>query len=152
MVLIPGGPPLYEQLTVQVGIVRKEHGHGSVNQLPSHSHAPRASDTANHPEVFDQGRPFVNTDALQKLHDGLGKSLVSFFCHTRFSKENQVHDYMHARIKFHAYSVIKVYTETVSRKKEKDYQRFTLYPRNEGSKHHRQSTGGCVRLAPATSS
>jgi hypothetical protein len=30
-----------------------------------------------------------------------------------------------------------------------DYQRFTLYPGNEGSKHHRQSTGGCVRLAPA---
>jgi hypothetical protein len=36
-------------------------------------------------------------------------------------------------------------------KKEKDYQRFMLYPGNEGSKHHRQSTGGCVRLAPATS-
>jgi hypothetical protein len=59
---------------------------------------------------------------------------------------------MHARIKFHAYSDIKVYTETVSHKKEKDYQRFTLNPGNEGSKHHRQSTGGCVRLAPATSS
>jgi hypothetical protein len=37
-------------------------------------------------------------------------------------------------------------------KKEKDYQRFTLNPGNEGSKLHRQSTGGCVRLAPATSS
>jgi hypothetical protein len=57
-----------------------------------------------------------------------------------------VQTYMHARIKFHAYSDIKVYTETVSRKKKKDYQRFTLYPGNEGSKHHRQSTGGCVRL------
>jgi hypothetical protein len=54
---------------------------------------------------------------------------------------------MHARIKFHTYSDIKVYTETVSRKKKKDYQRFTLNPGNEGSKHHRQSTGGCVRLA-----
>jgi hypothetical protein len=32
-------------------------------------------------------------------------------------------------------------------KNEKDYQRFTLNPGNEGSKHHRQSTGGCVRLA-----
>jgi hypothetical protein len=31
--------------------------------------------------------------------------------------------------------------------KKKDYQRFTLDPRKEGSKHHRQSTGGCVRLA-----
>jgi hypothetical protein len=39
-------------------------------------------------------------------------------CHTCFSEENQVHTYMHARIKFHAYSDIKVYTETVSRKKK----------------------------------
>jgi hypothetical protein len=45
-----------------------------------------------------------------------------------------------------------VNTETVSREKKKDYQRFTLNPGNEGSKHRRQSTGGCVRLAPATSS
>jgi hypothetical protein len=73
-------------------------------------------------------------------------------CHTRLSEKNQVQTYMHARIKFHAYSDVKVYTETVSRKKKKDYQRFTLNPGNEGSKHHRQSTGGCVRLAPATSS
>jgi hypothetical protein len=72
--------------------------------------------------------------------------------HTRLSEENQVHNYMHARIKFHAYSDIKVNTETVSRKKKKNYQRFTLNPGNEGSKHHRQSTGGCVRLAPATTS
>jgi hypothetical protein len=47
---------------------------------------------------------------------------------------------------------IKVNTETVSRKKKEDYQRFTLNPGNGGSKHHKQSTGGCVRLAPATSS
>jgi hypothetical protein len=73
-------------------------------------------------------------------------------CHTRLSEENQVQAYMHARIKFHAYSDIKVNTETVSHMKKKDYQRFTLYPGNEGTKHHRQSTGGCVRLAPATSS
>jgi hypothetical protein len=45
-----------------------------------------------------------------------------------------------------------VNTEIVSHKKKKDHQRLTLYPGNEGSKHHRQSTGGCVRLAPATSS
>jgi hypothetical protein len=69
-------------------------------------------------------------------------------CHTRFSEGNQVHTYMHAMIKFHAYSDIKVNTETVSRMKKKDYERFTLNPGNEGSKHHRQSTGGCVRLAP----
>jgi hypothetical protein len=37
-------------------------------------------------------------------------------------------------------------------KKEKYYQSITLNTRNEGSKHHRQSTGACVRLAPATSS
>jgi hypothetical protein len=45
-----------------------------------------------------------------------------------------------------------VYTEIVSRKKKKDYQRFTLYPGNEGTKLHKQSTGGCVHLAPTTSS
>jgi hypothetical protein len=39
-------------------------------------------------------------------------------CHTRLSEENQVHTYMHARIKFHAHSDIKVYTEIVSRKKK----------------------------------
>jgi hypothetical protein len=70
-------------------------------------------------------------------------------CHTCFSKENQVHNYMHARIKFHAYSDIKVNTETVSRKERGRLLEFTLNPGNEGSKHHRQSTGGCVRLAPA---
>jgi hypothetical protein len=73
-------------------------------------------------------------------------------CHNRLSEENQVHTYMHGRIKFHAYSDIKVYTKIVSRKKKKDYQRFTLNAGNEGSKQHRQSTGACVRLAPATSS
>jgi hypothetical protein len=45
-----------------------------------------------------------------------------------------------------------VYTETISRKKKGDYQRFTLYPVNKGTKLHKQSIGGCVRLAPATSS
>jgi hypothetical protein len=50
-----------------------------VNQLPSHSHATRACDTTNHPKAFDQGRPFVNTDALQKFHDIVGKSPLSFF-------------------------------------------------------------------------
>jgi hypothetical protein len=80
------------------------------------------------------------------------KILEESECHTRFSEENQVQIYMHARIKFHAYSDIKVYAETVSRLKKKDYQRFTLNPGNEGSKHHRQSTGGYVRLAPTTTS
>jgi hypothetical protein len=28
----------------------------------------------------------------------------------------------------------------------KDYQSYTAYPRNEDSKLHRQSTGGCVGL------
>jgi hypothetical protein len=31
-------------------------------------------------------------------------------------------------------------------RKKEDYQRFMLNPGNEGSKLHRQSTGGCVRL------
>jgi hypothetical protein len=56
------------------------------------------------------------------------------WCHTCFSKENQLHNYMHAKIKFHAYSDIKVNTGTISRMKKKDYQRFTLSPRNEDHK------------------
>jgi hypothetical protein len=73
-------------------------------------------------------------------------------CHTCFSKENQVQTYMHARIKFHAYSWHKWITETISRKKKGDYRRFTLNPGNGGTKLHKQSTGGCVRLEPATPS
>jgi hypothetical protein len=73
-------------------------------------------------------------------------------CHTCFSKENQVQAYMHARIKFHAYSWHKWITETISRKKKGDYQSITLYPGNGGTKLHKQSTGGSVRLEPATSS
>jgi hypothetical protein len=37
-------------------------------------------------------------------------------------------------------------------RKKGDYQSLRLILENEGSKHHKQSTGGCVRLAPATSS
>jgi hypothetical protein len=44
---------------------------------------------------------------------------------------------MHARIKFHAYSDVKVNTEAVSRKNNKDYQRFTLNPGNEAIKLHK---------------
>jgi hypothetical protein len=73
-------------------------------------------------------------------------------CHTCFSKENQVQAYMHARINFHAYSWHKWITKTISRKKKEDYQRFTLNPWNEGTKLHKQSTGGCVHIEPATSS
>jgi hypothetical protein len=41
-------------------------------------------------------------------------------CHTRFFEENQVHTYMHARIKFPAYSDIKVYTEnSITKEKER---------------------------------
>jgi hypothetical protein len=69
-----------------------------------------------------------------------------------FPKKTQVQTYMHARIKFHAYSWHKWITETISRKKKGDYQRFTLNPGNEGAKLHKQSTGGYVRLEPATSS
>jgi hypothetical protein len=67
-------------------------------------------------------------------------------CHTCFSEENQVQTYMHARIKCHAYSWHKWITETISRKKKGDYQRFTLNPGNEGTKLHKQSTGGYVCL------
>jgi hypothetical protein len=73
-------------------------------------------------------------------------------CHTCFSKENQLQTYMHARINFHAHSWHKWITKTISRKKKEYYQRFTLSPRNGGTKLHKQSTGGCVRLEPATSS
>jgi hypothetical protein len=36
----------------------------------------------------------------------LGAYQVETNCHTQFSVGNQVHTYMHARIKFHAYSDI----------------------------------------------
>jgi hypothetical protein len=63
-----------------------------------------------------------------------------------FSKENQVHNYMHARINFMHIVTNKCLQKQYHVKKEKDYQKFTLCPGNEGSKHHRQSTGGCVCL------
>jgi hypothetical protein len=40
-------------------------------------------------------------------------------CHTRLSEENQVHTYMHARIKFHAYIDIKVYKKQYHVRKRK---------------------------------
>ena len=62
-----------------------------------------------------------------------------------------MHNYMHARIKFHTYrDIISDWSVTVSRKRElqqiEDYQSYTAYPGNEGFKLHRQSTGGCVHL------
>jgi hypothetical protein len=42
--------------------------------------------------------------ALAQLKDFISKPPVLMACHTCFSKENQVQTYMHARIKFHAYS------------------------------------------------
>jgi histone deacetylase 1/2 len=48
--------------------------------------------------------------SMQPDWRGEYEKLNSFFqqigCHTRLSEENQVHTYMHARIKFHAYSDI----------------------------------------------
>jgi hypothetical protein len=44
-----------------------------------------------------------NAEVEQMISVG---NLIFFFCHTRFSEGNQVHTYMHARIKFHAYSDI----------------------------------------------
>jgi hypothetical protein len=96
---------------------------------------------------FDLNRSTDLNKTLRIVGKPHEESIAKFNCHTCFSEENQVHTYMHARIMFDAYSDIKVNTETVSRKTKKDYQRFTLYPGNEGSKHHRQSTGGCIRLA-----
>jgi hypothetical protein len=47
-------------------------------------------------------------------------------CHTCFSKENQVQIYMHAGIKFHAYSWHKWMTVQYHVKKEKDCESITL--------------------------
>jgi hypothetical protein len=124
------------------------HAHAlRLHHVPVQAQRPRAA-TALCP--YKHTCPRGRSSALCPA--GTGGETTATCCHTRLSEENQVQTYMHARIKFHAYSDIKVNTETVSRMKEKDYQRFTLYPGNEGTKHHRQSTGGCVRLAPATSS
>jgi hypothetical protein len=82
-----------------------------------------------------------------KILQGLSYSKwLSRPCHTSFFKENQVHNYMHARIKFHAYSWQKWITVQYHVRKGR-LSEFTLNLGNGGSKHHRQSTGGCVRLA-----
>jgi prefoldin subunit 5 len=54
------------------------------------------------------------SDGAERFSAGLNKEIESLTsrikaleaCHTRLSEENQVHTYMHARIKFHAYSDI----------------------------------------------
>jgi hypothetical protein len=94
---------------------------------------------------------FSSKETLRNDHYYLGSrptvdTALIPLCHTCFSKENQVQTYMHARIKFHAYSWQKWITETISHKRKEDYQRFTLNPGNEDTKLHKQSTGGCVRL------
>jgi hypothetical protein len=43
---------------------------------------------------------------IDQIVDSTAGCELLCFCHTRFSEENQVHTYMHARIKFHAYSDI----------------------------------------------
>jgi hypothetical protein len=53
---------------------------------------------------------------------------------------------MHARIKLHAYSDIKVNTKIVSRKKKRILSEFMLNPGNEDTILHKQSIGGCVHL------
>jgi hypothetical protein len=72
-----------------------------------------------------------------------------------FRKTNQVHAYMHARIKFHAYSRHKLITVTVSRKEHKQnllfYQSYTTQSWKQRRQHHKQSTGGYVRLASSSS-
>jgi hypothetical protein len=100
---------------------------------------------------------FRSRETLRNNHFYLGSrptvdTALIPLCHTCFSEGNQVQTYMHARIKFHAYSWHKWIAETISRKKKGGYQSITLYPGNEDTKHHKQSTGGCVRLEPATSS
>jgi hypothetical protein len=93
----------------------------------------RSKETLRNDHYYLGSRPTVDT------------ALIPLF-HTRLSEGNQVQTYMHARIKFRAYSWHKWITETISRKKKGDYQSITLYPRNGGTKLHKQSTGGCVRL------
>jgi hypothetical protein len=48
-------------------------------------------------------KPPVKTKKMTKPEDKPVPKMVRK-CHTRLSEENQVHTYMHARIKFHAYS------------------------------------------------
>jgi hypothetical protein len=42
--------------------------------------------------------------------------------------------------------IVTVNAETISSKEMGVYENIMLNPGNEGSKHHRQSTRGCVRL------
>jgi hypothetical protein len=50
--------------------------------------------------------PALVPAALRALAPGDEERGTMVHCHTRFSEENQVQTYMHARIKFHAYSDI----------------------------------------------
>jgi hypothetical protein len=73
-----------------------------------------------------------------------------------FRKTNQLHTYMYVRIKFHTYSRYKWITVTVSRKEHKQnllfYQSYTAQSWKRRRQLHKQSTGGCVRLASTPSS
>jgi hypothetical protein len=70
----------------------------------------RGTETAAwHRSGRNRPRQLVNPVAVEQKGD----------CHTRLSEENQVHTYMHARIKFHAYSDIKVYKKQYHVRKRK---------------------------------
>jgi hypothetical protein len=73
-------------------------------------------------------------------------------CHTCFSKETKCITICMSGSSFIHIVTYKWIQKQYHVKKEKDYQSITLDAGNEGFKYHRQSTRGCVRLAPATSS
>jgi hypothetical protein len=50
--------------------------------------------------------PLWSLMSAKELLENSSCELFLLHCHTCFSKENQVQTYMHARIKFHAYSDI----------------------------------------------
>jgi hypothetical protein len=79
-------------------------------------HVPNADDTKDdhaaclYPSVHTHtashvknGAPVIFSGVRAAAHDEDAKVYI---CHTRFFEGNQVHNYMHARIKFYAYSDI----------------------------------------------
>jgi hypothetical protein len=61
---------------------------------------------------------YSNTTICPKISNCVAPNVFAISLSHLFSKENQVHNYMHARIKFHAYSWHNWITKTISRKKK----------------------------------
>jgi hypothetical protein len=100
-----------------------------------------------------EARPllFRQQHSLSLLRRSLARSVCSDAVTPAFPKKTKCIPICMPRSSFMHIVTYKCIQKTVSRKKKKDYQRLRLILETK-TQHHRQSTGGCIRLAPATSS